>query len=342
MPTNQEFTTFPKDDHSRYNDTLFQIIIADAHDGQPWKSKAGHFRLVHVPTKVALWTHPEPLPDWAFGQQEINGNKNAQERSATWYVDEIVEDETGEDLRNRTGVGEAKQVKSMSFFRKFGELQLLMLQHNAGLTASHPYASNPINWPFLLNGISFWTSNEEKQQIYLVGNPLGWWICVMGLSVFVGIVGADLMARRRNIKPIPEELRNRLLNSTGFFVSAWAFHYFPFYLMTRQLFVHHYLPAHLASTLVAGSVLNFVLTESIEYPISVARRGITHLRPRMYTDFGIKGLAVSALLLTVLVTSFFFFAPLTYGTPGLSGDEVNRRRIISSWTLHFQSKEPGV
>jgi dolichyl-phosphate-mannose-protein mannosyltransferase len=110
----------------------------------------------------------------------------------------------GEDLRNRTGVGEPKQVKSMSFFRKFGELQLLMLQHNAGLTASHPYASNPINWPFLLSGISFWTSNEEKQQIYLVGNPLGWWICVMGLSVFVGIVGADLMARRRNIKPIPE------------------------------------------------------------------------------------------------------------------------------------------
>ncbi|KAF9512686.1 glycosyltransferase family 39 protein [Hydnum rufescens UP504] len=330
-PTNQEFTTFPRDDHSRYNDTLFQIVITDAHDGQAWKSKS------------ALWTHSEPLPEWAFGQQEINGNKNAQERSATWYVDQIVEDETGEDLRNRTGVVEPKQVKSMSFFRKFGELQLLMLQHNAGLTASHPYASNPINWPFLLNGISFWTSNGEKQQIYLIGNPLGWWICVMGLSVFVGIVGADLMARRRNIKPIQKviipELRNRLLNSTGFFVSAWAFHYFPFYLMSRQLFVHHYLPAHLASTLVAGSVLNFVLTESIEYPISVARRGVTHLRPRMYTDFGIKGLAISAAVLVILVISFCFFAPLSYGTPGLSGEEVNRRRIISSWTLHFQSKE---
>jgi dolichyl-phosphate-mannose-protein mannosyltransferase len=236
-PTNQEFTTFPRDDHSRYNDTLFQIVIADAHDGQAWKSKSGHFRLVHVPTKVALWTHSEPLPDWAFGQQEINGNKNAQERSATWYVDQIVEDEcmpvqyvladtsaakigifhvAGEDLRNRTGVVEPKQVKSMSFFRKFGELQLLMLQHNAGLTASHPYASNPINWPFLLNGISFWTSNGEKQQIYLIGNPLGWWICVMGLSVFVGIVGADLMARRRNIKPIPEGVRLLYLQRIGF------------------------------------------------------------------------------------------------------------------------------
>jgi dolichyl-phosphate-mannose-protein mannosyltransferase len=86
--------------------------------------------------------------------------------------------------------------------------------------------------------------------------------------------------------------------------------------MSRQLFVHHYLPAHLASTLVAGSVLNFVLTESIEYPISVVLRGVTHLRPRMYTDFGIKGLAISAAVLVILVISFCFFAPLSYGTPG--------------------------
>lgn len=94
MATNQEFTTFPKDDHSRYNDTLFQIQVTDAHEGEAWKSKSGHFRLVHVPTKVSLWTHPESLPDWAFNQQEINGNKNAQERSATWFVDDIIADES--------------------------------------------------------------------------------------------------------------------------------------------------------------------------------------------------------------------------------------------------------
>lgn len=97
----------------------------------------------------------------------------------------------------------------MSFFRKFGELQLLMLQHNAGLTASHPYASGPINWPFLLNGISFWTGNEEKQQIYLAGNVAGWWICVMALSIFIGVIGADMLARRRDVKPIPEGQCNK-------------------------------------------------------------------------------------------------------------------------------------
>ncbi|KAG0097936.1 hypothetical protein BGZ93_001569, partial [Podila epicladia] len=29
----------------------------------------------------------------------------------------------------------------------------------------------------------------------------------------------------------------------GFFFMAWAFHYLPFFLMGRQLFLHHYLPA---------------------------------------------------------------------------------------------------
>lgn len=93
MPTNQEFTTLNPLDRDRYNDTLFTINIVDGHAGQPWKTKSSHFRLVHLPTKVALWTHPETLPDWAFNQQEINGNKNLNDRSTTWFVDEIIEDE---------------------------------------------------------------------------------------------------------------------------------------------------------------------------------------------------------------------------------------------------------
>lgn len=92
----------------------------------------------------------------------------------------------------------------MNFFRKFAELQLLMLQHNAGLTASHPYASTPINWPFSLSGISFWTENESQKQIYLIGNLIGWWACVVGLSIYVGVLGADLIARRRGMDPIPD------------------------------------------------------------------------------------------------------------------------------------------
>ncbi len=66
MPTNEEFTTWPRDDHSRYNDTLFKLALIDSHDGEAWKTKSGYFRLVHVPTLVSMWTHNKQLPDWAF------------------------------------------------------------------------------------------------------------------------------------------------------------------------------------------------------------------------------------------------------------------------------------
>lgn len=109
----------------------------------------------------------------------------------------------------------------MNFFRKFFELQVLMLQHNAGLTASHPYASDPINWPFDLTGISFWTENDLKMQVYAIGNVAGWWVCVLGLSVFVGVIGADQLARRRGIEPIEDrESRFSLHLSTRGSLSA--------------------------------------------------------------------------------------------------------------------------
>ena len=228
-----------------------------------------------------------------------------------------------------------------------------MLQHNSGLTGSHPYASSPINWPFLLSGISFWTQSDTKEQVYMIGNIAGWWVCVMGLSVFVGIIGADLLARRRGIDPIPDRkwcytagsiqlqhrlrftaVRNRLWNSAGFFWIAWAYHYFPFYLMSRQLFLHHYLPAHLCSALVAGAVFNFILSESINYPISIPS-SITRLRPRQYSDLGIKALAASLAFVVLFITVFLFLAPLTYGTPGLVVSTSNQP---SGWCVLWQSR----
>ncbi|KAF8659868.1 hypothetical protein AX16_001752 [Volvariella volvacea WC 439] len=338
MPTNQEFTTWAKDDRSKYNDTLFNVYLRDGVDGDVWKTKSGYFRLIHGPTKVSLWTHPKPLPDWAFKQQEINGNKNPVEKTAIWYVNEIIADGNGRDPRERFEQVQVKQPKKMSFFKKFAELQLLMVQHNAGLTASHPYASGPINWPFLFSGISFWTDAENHKQIYLIGNPVGWWTSLVGIAVFVGILVADLLARRRAVYAIPDAIRNRLWNNTGFFLLVWGVHYLPFFLMSRQLFIHHYLPSHLASSLIAGSILSFILSDTINFPISI-RGPNTRLRPQQWSDIGLKGPVIVVGYAIALFAMFSFLAPLTYGTPGLTGEEVNSKRLLSSWTLHFAAKK---
>ena len=102
-----------------------------------------------------------------------------------------------------TEVGESKKPpKEIPFIYKFFELQRLMIAHNSGLTKSHPYASSPINWPFLVRGISFWTKNDSRSQIYLIGNPLTWWLSIGAISVFIGIIGAEIISRRRGMAPL--------------------------------------------------------------------------------------------------------------------------------------------
>jgi dolichyl-phosphate-mannose-protein mannosyltransferase len=196
-PTNQEFTTVPLDlaAGDRHNDTLFEIRMEQGKKGQPFKSHSGQFKLIHYPTKVAMWTHTTPLPEWAFKQAEINGNKNVQQSSNIWYVDEIANIPADSPRL----IKEPKKVKSLPFFSKYIELQRAMFYHNNALTSSHPYASQPYQWPFLLRGVSFWTQESTKQQIYFLGNPIGYWITSALLAVLAGIMGADQLSLRRGV-----------------------------------------------------------------------------------------------------------------------------------------------
>lgn len=201
-PTNQEFTTVSNElaGGERYNDTLFEIKIDGGKTGQEFRSLSSHFRLVHVPTRVAMWTHTTPLPEWAFKQSEINGNKNMMQISNLWFVDSIENLEEGDP---RT-IKEERKVKQLPFLRKYLELQRAMFFHNNALTSSHPYASEPFQWPFLLRGVSFWTNNDTREQIYFLGNPVGWWIASSFLAVFAGIIGADQLSLRRGVDALEE------------------------------------------------------------------------------------------------------------------------------------------
>lgn len=199
MPTNQEFTCV---DHEaaggdRYQDTLFEIRIENGKPGQDFKTMSSHFKLVHHPTKVAMWTHPTipALPDWGYKQAEINGNKNLLQSTNLWFVEEVPG--LAEDSPRRHK--EEKKVKTLPFMQKYLELQRAMFYHNNALTSSHPYASVPIQWPFLLRGVSFWTNAETKEQIYFLGNPAGWWFASSVLAILVGILFADQVSIRRGV-----------------------------------------------------------------------------------------------------------------------------------------------
>ncbi|KIX01535.1 uncharacterized protein Z518_09261 [Rhinocladiella mackenziei CBS 650.93] len=345
-PTNQEFTTVSLDlaAGDRHNDTLFEIRMEQGKKGQPFRSMSGQFKLIHYPTKVAMWTHTTPLPEWGFKQAEINGNKNSQQSSNIWYVDEIPSIPADSPRL----VKEPKKTKSLPFYVKYIELQRAMFYHNNALTASHPYATQPFHWPFLLRGVSFWTQDSTKRQIYFLGNPIGYWIASALLAVFAGILGADQLSLRRGIDALDPRTRSRLYNSTGFFFLCWAAHYFPFYLMGRQLFLHHYLPAHLASCLVTGALVEFifnvdpVLDEEMtakkdkvtgKLP-DKARRTFQTAQERLKGQSMVATWSAALVILAAVIYGFYFFFPLTYGWPGLTPAQVNARKWLG-YDLHF-------
>ncbi|KAM5355933.1 hypothetical protein ACJ41O_002579 [Fusarium nematophilum] len=338
-PTNQEFTAVPIEEAygKRENDTLFEVRIEHGKKNQNFKSVSGHFKLIHNPSKVAMWTHTKPLPDWGYRQQEINGNKQIAPSSNVWIVEDIPSLTADSPRRQKP----ERKVKQLPFLQKWFELQRAMFYHNSKLTSSHPYASHPYQWPFLLRGVSFWTQSDTRQQIYFLGNPIGWWLASSLLAVYAGIIGADQVSLRRGIDALDRRTRSRLYNSTGFFFLAWATHYFPFYLMGRQLFLHHYLPAHLASCLVAGALLEFIFNSEPAEELNVKDKKITpspkhHVtaRERFAGQSMLSAWIACAAVLALVIAGWYFFLPLTYGYPGLSVEAILRRKWLG-YDLHF-------
>jgi len=191
-----------------------------------------------------------------------------------------------------------------------------------------------------LRGVSFWTHNETRQQIYFLGNPLGWWLAASLLAVYAGIIAADQLSLRRGVDALDNRTRARLYNSTGFFFLAWATHYLPFYLMGRQLFLHHYLPAHLASALVTGALLEFIFNVEPVLDDPAFSKGGKQVRKHLPARNKLAGQnlltswAAVGVITAVIVGGWYFFLPLTYGYPGLTVPQVNARKWLG-YDLHF-------
>jgi dolichyl-phosphate-mannose-protein mannosyltransferase len=121
-------------------------------------------------------------------------------------------------------------------------------------------------------------------------------------------------------------------------------HYLPFYLMGRQLFLHHYLPAHLASALVTGALLEFIFNvepvtddyQSSPKPGAKKQGPKKHLpaREKLAGQNLLTSWAALGVILAIVIGGWYYFLPLTYGYPGLTVPQVNARKWLG-YDLHF-------
>ncbi|KAF9530966.1 glycosyltransferase family 39 protein [Crepidotus variabilis] len=275
-------------------------------DKESWKrirTLRTQFRLRHYITGCYLFSHKVKLPDWGFEQQEVTCNKNAVRENSLWYVETATHPELPADAPK-------VNYKLPGFFSKFWELQQVMWTTNAGLTDRHVFDSRPDSWPRLRRGINFWV--KDHRQIYLIGNPLVWYLSTLGVAMYVLIRGFMILRAKRGYKDFDNTQVVKYDALCGFLFLGWSLHYFPFFLMSRQLFLHHYFPALYYAILLSCGAFD-MLTST--------------LRPRVR-------LQIAAVLVILAIWNFVHLSPLVYGN-NWTKSQCEKAKWLKTWDFSW-------
>lgn len=244
------------------------------------------FRLRHAMTGCYLFSHEVKLPKWAWEQQEVTCATQGIKPLSLWYV------ETNE---NEFLPKEAEHVgyEPMSFWAKFVELHKTMWKINSGLTDPHNYESTPDEWPLLSRGINYWV--KDNRQVYFMGNAVMWWSTtafILGFAVYAGVTLLKWQAGFSKFGLDNAATFNFNVQSVHY-ILGWLAHYAPFFLMGRQMFLHHYLPAYYFGLMALAHFFQFIYS-------------------RINKNVG---LAVLTVFLAASSMFYLNYAPLIYARP---------------------------
>ncbi|EKC98887.1 hypothetical protein A1Q2_06858 [Trichosporon asahii var. asahii CBS 8904] len=257
------------------------------------------FRLRHAMTGCYLFSHKVKLPDWGFEQQEVTCNKNPTWDNSLWYVETSTHKQLPEDA-------ERVNYEKPGFVKKFWELQGVMWRTNAGLTERHAYDSRPQHWPWLRRGINFWV--KDHRQVYLMGNPVIWWSSSLAVLTYVAVRGLLILRAQRGYRDLYLPKIAYYDEVCAFLLMGWALHYAPFFLMQRQLFLHHYLPALWFAILLFCTVFDYATSR---------------IRPR-------ARLQIAVAIIIVAIWSYNYFSPLAYANPW-TRPKCEQAKWLKSW-----------
>ena len=262
------------------------------------------FRLRHAMTGCLLFSHPVNLPD--NGQQEVTCAHSGIPALTLWYIELNTNPFLSE------GEVETISYPKLSYWGKFIETNKKMWSINNGFTESHVYQSDPTTWPVLTRGISYWA--KDHRQVYLLGNAVTWWLSSATVAIFAGMVLIQIFKYQLTIPfNMDKDEINSYVQITEF-ILGWVLHYIPFFLMGRQLFLHHYLPAYYFLIMAFTQLLNLFVVKFFKLGKN-------------------KVIIGASLLIVVLGASFQFFEThknFAYGTPQLKSTCKNNR-WMSGW-----------
>ncbi|XP_032403391.1 protein O-mannosyl-transferase 2 isoform X2 [Xiphophorus hellerii] len=276
---------------------LWQVEVCGGRRGDLVKVLRSKVRFLHKATGCVLYSSGKTLPKWGWEQVEVTCSPYLKETpSSQWNI----EDHINPRLPNIS-----LSLLKPNFLEILLESHIVMIRGNSGLKPKdNEMNSKPWHWPINYQGLRFSGVNETEYRVYLLGNPVIWWINLASLGLYLIMVAVSSIAIQRGISLQQERLEHSdvLTGGGGLLLLGWLLHYAPFYIMGRVLYYHHYFPAMLFSSMLTGLTLDTLL------------RNADLLLCQPYSDWLQRG-GQMILLFTVLY-SFYMFHPLSYGMTG--------------------------
>lgn len=209
------------------------------------------------------------------------------------------------------------------FFRDFIHLNVAMMTSNNALVPDpdkqDDLASSFWQWPILHVGLRMCSWDDNVVKYFLLGNPFVYWGSTASLGVLGLLVVWYAIRWQRGYSELSWAHMEHIMYSGIYPVIGWFFHYFPFILMGRVTYVHHYYPA------LFFAIIAFVFC--VDWTTRVLPKPVR--------------IGTYAALYTITIGLFCYFSPIVYGMSGPNQQYVYMRWFknwrmsdnINSWTL---------
>lgn len=245
---------------------------------------------------------------WHFSQMK-NYSPAADELSAAHIA----------DLKNGTN--------EVGLLTKIMEWQRIAGNYSKGVpaldyTKKDEIGSMWITWPIMARPINYyWQTDGDGLygQIYLIGNPVVWVASLIGVFSLSALGFSRIFGKNRF------GIKHALL--VLLFLANWL----PFALITRVMYMYHYIPA-----MVIGIIMVAVFVHDFLIP---AFSNLQKL-PQIGTIF--KGVNIRLFLFCLAIfavaLAYVFYSPLTYAQK-LSREEWSQRVLLKEWNMKWPGGE---
>ncbi|KAG7661772.1 PMT6 [[Candida] subhashii] len=250
-----------------------------------------NFRLRHKQLGCYLATTGFSYPGWGFKQGEVVCN----------HLDKVEQEFVPPSPR---------------FWKEFVLLNYGMMASNNALVPDpdryDKLSSEWWEWPILKTGLRMCSWGADDLKFFLMGNPFVTWLSCVCLVLFMMYMLKMCFEYQRQISGLHvfDTSWNNVIGQGILPFIGWCLHYFPFIIMGRVTYLHHYVPALYFAIFVSGFVVEQIQSR---FPKSI--RYLFYL-----------------LLYVGVIGTFWHFRAFSFGMEG-SAKNYQHLKLLKTWLI---------